>query len=375
MRGAAGVLLLPLLGVGAAVAALCSPTVFYRDCWIRRFPGLLLDLDESQRLGAQVLQYYSENTGQKCGRSCCLRKDVSCNVAVFFHDPIHDGANCLHVRCPGLESCVLAPGSGAVLYNLTDGADPDLLVFQQPPAAHPRTRSSSSPGERPREAGARGVLGVSPELPTWGAPGVRTHTAPPVSGGSLLLPDAPTSTGVREGPPSSAAPSPPAPRTADTPPSHVPRPARLEGSKQASNRTKGGSPGPGPPGRASGASPVWLVPVALCSVVAFLGGCAVAATLACRAKQQGQYRPGQRTPGKTRPGAGGERRCFPSARLPRARPPAGEDERAGGESGRRLNKRARKPVRAAGRTTAKFGGDRSFFRRQVKVSPANDRCA
>lgn len=67
-----------LLALAGQSQCLCSSTAFYRNCWIRRFPGLLVDLRESQRRGAQLLKGYAEISPQQCSRTCCLLRNGEC---------------------------------------------------------------------------------------------------------------------------------------------------------------------------------------------------------------------------------------------------------------------------------------------------------
>ncbi|XP_059916349.1 MANSC domain-containing protein 1-like [Gadus macrocephalus] len=128
MKVQCGVLTLLSLVCGAE-ASRCSPTSYYKNCWIRRFPGVFIDVEESQRRGAQLLQNYQEDSALKCSRTCCLTRNFSCNLAIFQYDTVQENANCYHLHCPTLESCILTHRGNVVLYNITKGVDPDLLVF------------------------------------------------------------------------------------------------------------------------------------------------------------------------------------------------------------------------------------------------------
>ncbi|XP_060932361.1 MANSC domain-containing protein 4-like [Limanda limanda] len=121
--------LLTVLSVACHTESRCSPTSYYKNCWIRRFPGIFIDIEESQRRGAQLLEHYQEETALKCSRTCCLTRNFSCNLAIFHYDTSPENVNCFHLHCPTLESCILSHGGNVVLYNVTKGVDPDLLVF------------------------------------------------------------------------------------------------------------------------------------------------------------------------------------------------------------------------------------------------------
>ncbi|XP_053283260.1 MANSC domain-containing protein 4-like [Pleuronectes platessa] len=121
--------LLTVLLVACHTESRCSPTSYYKNCWIRRFPGIFIDIEESQRRGAQLLEHYQEETALQCSRTCCLTRNFSCNLAIFHYDTSPENVNCFHLHCPTLESCILSHRGNVVLYNVTKGVDPDLLVF------------------------------------------------------------------------------------------------------------------------------------------------------------------------------------------------------------------------------------------------------
>ncbi|XP_013802837.2 MANSC domain-containing protein 4 [Apteryx mantelli] len=319
---------LSVLALAMESDSLCSPTAFYKNCWIRRFPGLLIDLQQSQQRGAQVLKIYSEVSSQQCSRNCCLLKNVSCNLAVFYHAAPHENMNCLHMSCPALESCILKARTNTILYNITTGIDPDLLIFEKLTPKEPNTHSSLNKYERqnstkmtksercqqnnvtsssllpqaPSSTTSHGLIADSytfstslmvqkSEVTTLSRPETflldyvfaNKRSTTSVSTGSLTSSDQRTvhSTLTSKSPEAL---------------SHMPTPPRLNSSKQHFNDTKGYS------GRnytsdneASAweavALGVWLIPVVLCSSLILLCCCTVALAAGCCRKRRGQYKP------------------------------------------------------------------------------------
>ncbi|KFP27466.1 MANSC domain-containing protein 4, partial [Colius striatus] len=315
-----------VLGLAVESDSLCSPTTFYKNCWIRRFPGLLIDLQESQKRGAQVLKIYAEVSPQQCSRTCCLLRNVSCNLAVFYHGAIHENMNCLHMSCPALESCILKSRINVILYNITTGIDPDLLLFEKLTSKEPDTLSSPNKYERQnstkttewercqhRNATSSSLLQAPSSTTSYGLTAntynssislivkktevttySRTQTFPlddhfaertsttlvstrPITSSDKTI----HSTLISK---SSEALS------------HMPTPPRLNSSKQHLNETKGYSgrnytSDNEAPAWEAAALGVWLIPVVLCSSLIFLCCCTVAFTVGCCSSRRGQYKP------------------------------------------------------------------------------------
>ncbi|NXC41024.1 MANS4 protein, partial [Penelope pileata] len=319
-----------LLVLGWAVESdsLCTPTTFYKNCWIRRFPGLLVDLRESQKRGAKVLRIYAEVSSQQCSRTCCLQKNVPCNLAVFYHGATNENMNCLHMSCPALESCILRARINTVLYNITTGIDPDLLIFEKLISKDPNTHTSPNKYERrnstkssewercqngnvtssslllpaPSSTTSHGIAGdsytSSTSLMVEKTKG-NTYSREAISLLDNRLAKGTSTTSGSTRPTTSSdrrtVHSTLIPKSAKVL-SHMPSPPRLNSSKQHLNETKGYS---GRNYTSDNEAPVWeaaalgvgLIPVVLCSSLTFLCCCTVAlAAGRCRSRK-GQYQP------------------------------------------------------------------------------------
>ncbi|CAN0030436.1 unnamed protein product [Bubo scandiacus] len=313
-----------VLGLAVEADSLCSPTTFYKNCWIRRFPGLLVDLRESQKRGAQLLKIYAEASPQQCSRTCCLLRNVSCNLAVFYHGAIHENTNCLHVSCPALESCILKARINVILYNITTGIDPDLLIFEKLTSREPNTHSLSkyerqnstktTEWERCQHynATSSSLLLQAPSSTTSHGLTANTYTSSTsqktavttYSTAETFPPDdhfakrTSTTSASTRSITSSNKKSVPSTLISESAKvlSHMPTPPRLNSSKQHLNETKGYS------GRnytldneasawEAAALGVWLIPVVLCSSLIFLCCCTVAFTAGRCSNRRGQYKP------------------------------------------------------------------------------------
>ncbi|NXE89652.1 MANS4 protein, partial [Menura novaehollandiae] len=320
--GAAAQLLL-LLALAGHRQPLCSPAACYESCWIGRFPGLRLDLRESWRRGAQLLRGYAAASPQQCSRACCLRSDVSCNLAVFYHGAIHEDMNCLHVSCPALESCILKAGVDVVLYNITTGIDPDLLIFEKPKSKEPNAHSSLGKSERQHSTktpeGGRchhhnATGSASPLLPAPSATtshGLPANTYTPSTSLAVQKTKVTTYTRAETFPRDDHFAKRTSTRSVSSSEqtghsalasqaakalSHVPTPPRLNSSKQHFNETKGSSgrnstPESETPAWEAAALGVWLIPVVFCSSLLCLCCCTVALSAGRGGCRRGHYKP------------------------------------------------------------------------------------
>ncbi|NXM71966.1 MANS4 protein, partial [Serilophus lunatus] len=309
------------LGLAVESNSLCSPTAFYKNCWIRRFPGLLVDLQESHKRGAQLLKVYAEVSAQQCSRTCCLLRNVSCNLAVFYHGAIHETMNCLHMSCPALESCILKAGINVILYNITTGIDPDLLIFEKTTSKEPNIHSFPSKYGRQNStrttewercqhhnATSSPLLLQAPASTTSHGLTANTYTSSIKTPQKVKKPQVTTSSKLETFPThdhSAKRTSTSSGKKTEHSPlisksaeglSHMPTPPRLNSSKHHFNETKGYSGKNSTsdneaPAWEAAALGVWLIPVVLCSSLLCLCCCTVALTTGRCSNRRGQYKP------------------------------------------------------------------------------------
>nr|XP_014433986.1 MANSC domain-containing protein 4 isoform X3 [Pelodiscus sinensis] len=272
-----------VLGFAWKSDSLCSPTTFYKNCWIRRFPGLLIDLQGSQKRGAQVLRIYTEVTAQQCSRTCCLMKN---------------------------------------------GIDPDLLVFEKFSYKDPNTRSSFNKWEKQNNCRTADSEKCRHNNVTWKALLLQSPSSTTSQGlvandshthnGSGLVPKTkPTThlwarslpledqfakeTDLTSESTGLTSTSEKKMSVSTKMLSHMPSLARLNSSKQHFNETKGYS-GRNYTSDNKGQIPAWLaldtsawfVPVVFCSSFIFLCFCTVLLAAGCCKKRRGHYKPVQR---------------------------------------------------------------------------------
>nr|DBA30341.1 TPA: hypothetical protein GDO54_006338 [Pyxicephalus adspersus] len=329
--------LLDILPILCMPSALCPHTTFYHDCWIRRFPGLFLSFSVSEQRGARVLQRHPVPSAHLCSRKCCDQE--SCNVAVFYSELSAGTINCHLVHCPHPDSCLVQLHGHSILFTVTAGVDPDLLVFEKlghvdfnlrsslkwnrvnisqsqdssVPASsmvhqtkeHHTNQATSSPTIFPSHSPVESSPRESPsKLPSPADSPLRsfpptlslTHTPPLASQSSQI-----TRSGDRsyDGGDFGAKDFLPSSPPLGQPMSDAESPAHLDSSKQHLNETKGhigknhssDAEGEDPGGHSAN---LWALPALIGSMVTLLCCCSgILALGCCRRRRRGQYKPGR----------------------------------------------------------------------------------
>ncbi|XP_043938649.1 MANSC domain-containing protein 4 [Protopterus annectens] len=321
-------LVLLIIGLFSGLESRCSSTIFYKNCWIQRFPGFFIDIIESQKKGAQLIKLYRETSAQQCSRKCCLSKNVSCNLAIFYFETTKDSSNCFHLNCPVIESCLLRTTAHVILYNITEGIDPDLLVFGTYPTKDRDSDSSSSwtsltmtsNNSRTPVSDRRkhSRLSFSPPPFQSSSQAINLHTAYSSYDNRSAMTGFPAVTSESAGrsvavnrvtrrPKVTSSPkdgtsvstqSTPVALVAN-PFSDVHIPAQLDSSKQQPNATKGHSGKNNTSVNENGTlRPTWitvsntlLIPVVLSTIISFICYCTILLAASHRKRKRGHYKP------------------------------------------------------------------------------------